>query len=282
MLIASPAVSRLMYKNAVTKRIKQITLGKEDERDLPAPSQMPDSSSSARICLIHRAKSIADMATPGNVYQSALTCFAAAQGQTEDAVIEDIRRNRRLATPPESSRLQYEAATGMYYDPETELHYDAKTGYFYDAVKSTYYHWSAAEQRYVPSNEIVRSQMAAAQEAHLAAIRAAAQQSFQQQEAARAAGARVAAQLAAMRAEKDEYASYAYATCFLSQQEQAQRDGSSAIASASSAAIEDTLKLLGQGGRQLPAYPPSGPSSTSHVTPNDGLYPPGCPPPPGT
>ncbi|VDD74901.1 unnamed protein product [Mesocestoides corti] len=277
-LIASPAVSRLLHKRDMEAQAKQLAEGISGQNpDVSPPSKLPDTDTSSRICLIHRADNIAHMAPPGSIYQAALTCYAISQGKTEETVVEEIRMNRRLATPPESSRLQYERNARMYYDPETELYYDSRTGYFYDALKSTYYYWSENEHKYIPANDLVCAQEAAAHTARMAAAQAAAIRMVQEQEAAKSAAARVAAQLAALRAEKDEYASYAYATCVLGQEDVS---GSSAVDPLASlhrttgAAMEDSLKLIGGANQRSTSF-------TATPPPSDVLYPPGCTPPPG-
>ena len=269
-VIASPAVTRMLYKRDMDAR-SQVDSNESGDKssNLPPLPKLPESSSSCRICFIHRATNIADMAVPGSIYQAALTCFATFHNKSESMVVDEIRTHRRLATPPDSGRLQYEEATGLYYDPETELHYDSRSGYFYDAVRRTYYYWSAETHHYIPANELVRAQQAEAQRLRLEAAQHAALRAVREQEAARAAGARVAAQLAAMHAEKDEYASYAYATCLLDD-----NSPSAAIHAASSAGIRDSLRALGSNTAASPAFP-----TTSYDT---SLYPPGCPPPPGT
>ncbi|KAL7062945.1 hypothetical protein AAHC03_01901 [Spirometra sp. Aus1] len=273
--VASPRVSRLIYKKEL-KAAAASSEGKNEDSSSSKPRpKLPESSSSARICLLHRASNIADVAPSGSVYQAALTCHAASLSMTEAEVMDEIRMRRRLATPPESARLQYEAPTDMYYDPETELHYDAKTGYFYDAGRSMYYYWSKEQHRYVPANDLVQSQFIAAQNAQIAAMQAAAMRSVVEQEAARAAGAKVAAQLAAIRAQKDEYASYAYATCVLPQEPEL--EVSSRLKTASSS-IEQSLGLVGRDGLSASVTPP--PPGTSLASHSD-IYPPGCPPPPG-
>ncbi|VDK34689.1 unnamed protein product [Taenia asiatica] len=269
-VIASPAVSRMLYKRELDARTRTTS---EEKLDLSPLSKRPDTGSSSRICFIHRADNVADMAPPGSIYQAALVCYATSQNKSESDVVEEIRTHRRLATPPESGRLQYEDATGLYYDPETGLHYDSRTGYFYDAVRRTYYYWSAELHRYVPANELVRAQQAEAHRLRLEAAQQAALRAVREQEAARAAGARVAAQLAALRAEKDEYASYAYATCLFEPAD----DPIAAVHSSSSANIRDSLRLLG-GGTANTVSAAAGTSLTNHNSP---LYPPGCPPPPG-
>lgn len=285
-VIASPSVTRLFYQRDMDARLKAVTAAEakcKDENgnddadvDLPPLPVRPDTDS-ARICYIHRADNIADMALPGSIYQSALTCFAVLHKKTESEVVDDIRTNRRLATPPENTRLQYESATGLYYDPETELHYDSSSGYFYDAVRRTYYYWSAEEHRYIPANELVRAQQAEAQRARLAAAKEAAIRAVREQEAARAAAARVSAQLAALSADKDEYASYALSTCLLDD------DPITTLHASYSANIQESLQRLG-GTSGAPFYgTTSQPSSSSAVlTREKDLYPPGCPPPPGT
>ncbi|VDM16215.1 unnamed protein product [Hydatigera taeniaeformis] len=273
-VIASPAVSRMLYKRELEARTRTSSEEKADVSPLP---KRPDTGSSSRICFIHRADNVADMALPGSIYQAALVCFATSQNKSESDVVEEIRTHRRLATPPESGRLQYEDATGLYYDPETELHYDSRTGYFYDAVRRTYYYWSAESHRYVPANELVRAQQAEAHKLRLEAAQQAALRAVREQEAARAAGARVAAQLAALRAEKDEYASYAYATCLFEPAD----DPIAAVHSSSSAGIQESLRLLGGSISTTTASAAAAPG-TSLTNHESSLYPPGCPPPPGT
>ncbi|KAH9286561.1 hypothetical protein ECG_01397 [Echinococcus granulosus] len=271
-VIASPAVSRMLYKRELDARSQHAS---EEKSDLSFLPKLPDTGSSSRICFIHRADNLADMAPPGSIYQASLVCYAISQNKSESEVVEEIRTHRRLATPPESGRLQYEDATGLYYDPETELHYDSRTGYFYDAARRTYYYWSAESHRYVPANELVRVQQAEAHRLRLEAAQQAALRAVREQEAARAAGARVAAQLAALRAEKDEYASYAYATCLFEPAD----DPIAAVHSSSSANIQESLRLLGGGtASNSVSVAATGAPSTIHDNPP---YPPGCPPPPG-
>lgn len=270
-VIASPAVSRMLYKRELDARTSTTS---EEKSNLPSLPKRPDTGSSSRICFIHRADNVADMALPGSIYHAALVCYATSQNKSESDVVEEIRTHRRLATPPESGRLQYEDATGLYYDPETELHYDSRTGYFYDAMRRTYYYWSAELHRYVPANELVRAQQVEAHRLRLEAAQQAALRAVREQEAARAAGARVAAQLAALRAEKDEYASYAYATCLF----EAADDPIAAVHSSSSANIQESLRLLG-GGIANTSAPAS--AGTPLINYDSSLYPPGCPPPPG-
>ncbi len=268
-VIASPTVSRLMYRRALdahencTERLQKVS----GTSSLP---KMPPSSDSARICLIHRSDNLADLAPQGNIYQAALTCNATANDKTEAMVIEDIRNSRRLSTPPESSRLQYETTTGTYYDPETQLYYNPKTGYFFDPHKSSYFYWSATEKRYIAADQMVKAQAAAMQIAQKEAAHAAALQAWQEREAAKTAGAVVAAQLTALRAEKDEYAGYAFATCFLSQQ------SSRASTTASTPSMSPPVDHL----QSFPKRPTAA-NKVSKCS-DDDLYPPGCPPPPGT
>nr|CDS30188.1 RNA binding protein 5 [Hymenolepis microstoma] len=286
-VIASPAATRMFYHRDMDARLKAVAKAataaglkekyeREHERDsveedfdLPPLPLQPDTAS-ARICYIHRADNIADMALPGSIYQSALTCFAVLHKKTETEVVEDIRTNRRLATPPENARLQYEAATGLYYDPETELHYDSRSGYFYDAVRKTYYYWSAEEHRYIPANELVKAQQEQAHKAAIAAAQEAAMKAVREQEAARAAAARVSAQLAALGADKDEYASYALSTCLLD------NDDITSVHASYSTNIQQSLQQLGGTPTSSYSYAASQSSRASD------LYPPGCPPPPGT
>lgn len=269
-VIASPAVSRMLYKRDLDERSKtDLNASGDISSNLPPQPKLPDSSSSSRICFIHRAANIADMAVPGSIYQAALTCFATFHNKSESVVVDEIRTHRRLATPPDSGRLQYEEATGLYYDPETELHYDSRSGYFYDAVRRTYYYWSAETHHYVPANELVLAQQAEAHRMRLEAAQQAALRAVREQEAARVAGARVAAQLAAMRAEKDEYASYVYATCLLDD-----NDPAASIHASSSAGIRDSLSSLDNNHKAA--------ASPSFTAGHDAsIYPPGCPPPPG-
>lgn len=277
-LVACPNVSRRIYKkecnDAAATQAGQT-------RNMP---KLPDTSSSSRICLLHRAGNIADMATPGNVYQAALTCHATLLNKTEAEVLESIRAYRRLATPPESTRLQYEAQSGMYYDPETELHYDGKTGYFYDAAKAMYYYWSENDQHYMPANTLVQAQAAAAHTAQLAAIKTAAERAVHEAHAAKTAGSQVAAQLAALRAEKDEYASYAYATCVMPQHS-AQRwtdETTLSLFQSSGSGIEESLKYMGGSAGGSMNYAASEISIPKlAASSRQDIYPPGCPPPPG-
>ncbi|VDL61316.1 unnamed protein product [Hymenolepis diminuta] len=286
-VIASPAVTRMFYHRDMDTRLKAVakaaapTAAKEkhesdhekdsdgEDSDIPPLPVRPDTAS-ARICYIHRADNIADMALPGSIYQSALTCFAVLHKKTETEVVESIRTNRRLATPPENGRLQYETATGLYYDPETELHYDSRSGYFYDAVRKTYYYWSAGEHRYIPANELVKAQQEQAHRAAIVAAQEAAMRAVREQEAARTAAARVSAQLAALGADKDEYASYALSTCLLD------NDDITSLHTSYSSNIQQSLQQLGGTSTSFYSYAAPQPSSKSD------LYPPGCPPPPGT
>ncbi|CAH8864495.1 unnamed protein product [Trichobilharzia szidati] len=172
-----------------------------------------------KVCTLHLSTRISDILPSGSIYQAALTCYARAHNTTESEVMDKIRRDRRFSTPPESARLQYEATTGLYYDPETSLYYDSLRGYFYDSPSQMYYYWSQSEGRYIPANTLIQAEIAAAQVAQAAAAQAAAEKAHAEREAARKAAACVAAQLAEIRAGKDDYAAYAYATCVLPQQE---------------------------------------------------------------
>ncbi|KER21557.1 hypothetical protein X801_00250 [Opisthorchis viverrini] len=189
------------------------------------------SAGETKVCLLHQSNYSADLTPSGAIYQAALTCFAQANNTTESMVMDRIRQNRRFATPPESARLQYEASTGLYYDPETALYYDAARGYFYDGTNQTYYYWSQSEHRYIPANTLIQAEMVAAQAAQAAAAQAAVNRAAAEREAARKAALNVAAQLAEIRASKDDYAAYVYATCVLPQQSIAVPDGYSAVGS---------------------------------------------------
>ncbi|TGZ60414.1 hypothetical protein CRM22_008539 [Opisthorchis felineus] len=191
------------------------------------------SAGETKVCLLHQSNHSADLTPSGAIYQAALTCFAQANNTTESMVMDRIRQNRRFATPPESARLQYETSTGLYYDPETALYYDAARGYFYDGNNQTYYYWSQSEHRYIPANTLIQAEMVAAQAAQAAAAQAAVTRAAAEREAARQAALSVAAQLAEIRASKDDYAAYVYATCVLPQQGLAIPDGYSAVSSKS-------------------------------------------------
>ncbi|KAA3672222.1 uncharacterized protein DEA37_0001227 [Paragonimus westermani] len=172
-----------------------------------------------KICLLHQSMYLADMVPSGYIYQAALTCYARAANTTEAFVMDRIRQNRRFSTAPETARLQYEETSGLYYDPETALYYDSARGYFYDSTTQTYYYWSQSEHRYIPANALIQAEMVAAHAAQLAAAQAAARRTAAEREAAKQAALHVAAQLAEIRAGKDDYAAYAYATCVIPQQE---------------------------------------------------------------
>ncbi|CAL8070618.1 unnamed protein product [Calicophoron daubneyi] len=187
---------------------------KEAARDREAVN-----ANETKLCMLHRSAYLCDMAPSGSIYQAALTCYAHAHDTTEALVMDGIRQNRRFSTAPESARLQYETTTGLYYDPETALYYDSARGYFYDGATQMYYYWSQSENRYIPANALIQAELIAAQAAQAAATQAAINRAAAEREAARQAAARVVAQLAEIRAGKDDYAAYAYATCVLPQQE---------------------------------------------------------------
>ncbi|CAH8546447.1 unnamed protein product [Schistosoma turkestanicum] len=177
------------------------------------------SSKQTKVCVSHLSTRISDLMPSGSIYQAALTCYARAHNTTESDVMDKIRRDRRFSTPPESARLQYEATTGLYYDPETALYYDPLRGYFYDSTNQMYYYWSQSEGRYILANALIQAELAAAHIAQTVAAQAAADKAIAEREAAKKAAMCVAAQLAEIRAGKDDYAAYAYATCVLPQQE---------------------------------------------------------------
>lgn len=193
-----------------------------------------------KVCSIHRSMHLADLIPSGSVYQAVLTCYARLHQTTEALVMDRIRQNRRFTTAPESARLQYEANSGLYYDPETALYYDAARGYFYDAVERMYYYWSQSEHRYVPANSLIQAELAAARVAQTAAVQAAMSRAAREREAARQAAIRVAAQLAEIRANKDDYAAYAYATCVIPQQDI--ESGAYQNTTAAASTIEQSLK----------------------------------------
>ncbi|KAH8874418.1 RNA-binding protein 5-A [Schistosoma japonicum] len=176
-------------------------------------------SKQVKVCALHLSTRISDLMPSGQIYQAALTCYARTHNTTESEVMDKIRRDRRFSTPPESARLQYETTTGLYYDPETALYYDPLRGYFYDSSNQMYYYWSQSEGRYILANTLIQAELAAAHVAQAAAARAAADKAMAEREAAKKAALCVAAQLAEIRAGKNDYAAYAYATCVLPQQE---------------------------------------------------------------
>ncbi|CAH8583183.1 unnamed protein product [Dicrocoelium dendriticum] len=182
-----------------------------------------------KVCTLHISKHMADLMPPGSIYQSALTCYARLFNTTEAIVIDQIRRNRRFSTAPESARLQYETTTGLYYDPETSLYYDAARGYFYDSATHTYYYWSQSEHRYIPANALIQAELNAVRAEQTKAAEAANARAVAEREAAMKAAMRVAAELAEVRARKDDYAAYVYATCVIPQQEMNPMDSSRSI-----------------------------------------------------
>ncbi|CAH8639670.1 unnamed protein product [Schistosoma rodhaini] len=181
-------------------------------------------SKQVKVCALHLSSRISDLMPSGSIYQAALTCYARTHNTTESDVMDKIRRDRRFSTPPESARLQYEATTGLYYDPETALYYDPLRGYFYDSTNQMYYYWSQSEGRYILANALIQAELAAAHVAQAVAAQAAADKAMAEREAAKKAAMCVAAQLAEIRAGKDDYAAYAYATCVLPQQEPSDPD----------------------------------------------------------
>ncbi|TPP66202.1 RNA-binding protein 5-A [Fasciola gigantica] len=218
-----------------------------DEQREASRDRQAMQSGELKVCSIHRSTHLADLTPSGSVYQAMLTCYARLHQTTEASVMDRIRQNRRFTTAPESARLQYEANSGLYYDPETVLYYDAARGYFYDAAERMYYYWSQSEHRYIPANTLIQAELAAAHVAQAAAVQAAMTRAAKEREAARQAAIRVAAQLAEIRANKDDYAAYAYATCVIPQQE----IGSDAYQNTTAAAstIEQSLKLWETRGR---------------------------------
>lgn len=172
-----------------------------------------------KVCLLHRSAHVTQLSPSGAIYQAALTCYARAHNTTESLVMDRIRQNRRFSTAPESARLQHEPTTGLYYDPETSLYYDPSRGYFYDGASQTYYYWSQSEHRYIQANALIQAEVMAAKTAQVAVSQAAASRAKAERQAASQAALKVAAQLAEIRASKDDYAAYAYATCVIPQQE---------------------------------------------------------------
>ncbi|VDP94869.1 unnamed protein product [Echinostoma caproni] len=231
-------------------------------------------SGELKVFFIHRSTHLANLTPSGSVYQAALTCYARLHQTTEALVMDRIRQNRRFTTAPESARLQYEATSGLYYDPETSLYYDSARGYFYDANERMYYYWSESEHRYFPANALIQAELAAAHVAQTAAAQAAMTRAATEREAARQAALRVAAELAEIRANKDDYAAYAYATCVIPQQEVEGAVYRNTTAAAST--IEQSLRLWEN--RTRPETMTS--SSTTNAILTDTRSS-GTPPPPG-
>lgn len=189
-------------------------LMKESEEDRKALDR-----NLSKVCKVQSSSYLVNLMQSGAVYQAVLTCYARLRNITESEVMDEIRRDRRLRTAPDSARLQYEPNSGFYYDPETCLYYDASRGYFYDSSKQTYYHWSKTDQIYVPANALIQAEVISDLVSQNVVRQAANQKALTEREAAKLAGQKVAAQLAEIRANKDEYAGYVYATCILPQAE---------------------------------------------------------------
>ncbi|XP_067931687.1 RNA-binding protein 5-like isoform X2 [Watersipora subatra] len=51
---------------------------------------------------------------------------------------------------PDTSKYQWDAASGYYYDPTTGLYYDANSQYYYNMTTQEYMYWDGTAKTYIP------------------------------------------------------------------------------------------------------------------------------------
>uniref|UniRef100_A0A0N5AA43 G-patch domain-containing protein n=1 Tax=Syphacia muris TaxID=451379 RepID=A0A0N5AA43_9BILA len=66
--------------------------------------------------------------------------------------------------PPNPTLFQFEASSGLYYDPTTSLYYDSNSQYYWDANSQKWNSWNATYQAYIPCDVMSEKTRAEAQQ----------------------------------------------------------------------------------------------------------------------
>ncbi|KAL3309184.1 hypothetical protein Ciccas_012269 [Cichlidogyrus casuarinus] len=213
---------QLSGSDRMKKRIKRLTNDSSSEDEDRASvgntlevvgPQLPLSEGVFRVALFHRCSNLSDMANQGAIYQAILSCYAKNRNTSELVVMDRIREARKLRIAPDKSRLEKQEGQQMMFDPQTELFFDEASGFFWDARSRRYLRWSEEKRYYECANQMLQAQAMANHMEQMARVQAETFRAVQEKEKAMKAASQVVAQLAAIRANKDDYSAYTYRTC---------------------------------------------------------------------